>query len=371
LAYAAIILAAPWSHAAEGWGLPMWCALIFTGFAWPQLIWLWVNSRTDRVEAVHTSMTLDWAMVGFWCAAVHWEGWLGFAMITSATLNTIIVSGPRRYLRGVALGLCVAILTTVWTGGVVDARPSSPVVSWVSGVGVWAYAAVLVTEGYRRALALRRVRKDLRETNQRLAQLASQLRKYLPDPVYQAFFAGEANTARAPERLQLTVLFADICGFTAVSDEQPVELVARDINFYLERMAQVAEAEGGTVDKFIGDAIMVIFGAPSSAGPVEDARRALRTGLAMQRESAQLREVHPDAPLLGALRIRVGVHSGTCAVGNFGAENRLDYTAVGRTVNIASRLEGAAQPGEVLCSRACAELAGPAEQDSRGPLSLK
>ena len=371
LGYIVVTVAMAFTHAASDWGAMTWLSLVFTGLVYPQLIWRWTRTRKDRLTAIHQSMTADFAMCGVWSAAVNWALWPVFAMVTCATLSTILVSGPLRYLRGLALYVVVGVLASLALASQLETRTSPPGVVLVCALGVWLYASVLVAEGYRRAVEMRKLRRQLKQSNTELARLAAQLRKYLPDAVYQIFFTGAGSTARETQRVELTVLFADIVNFTTISDQQPPEQLARDLNRYLACVSSVAEEQGGTVDKFIGDAILVLFGAPNSAGPEEDARRALLAGLAMQAEAKRLREAYPNAPLLSQLHIRVGVHSGPCSVGNFGAENRLDYTAVGRTVNIASRLEAAAQPGDVLCSRPTLDRAVPRHSQERGAVYLR
>jgi class 3 adenylate cyclase len=114
------------------------------------------------------------------------------------------------------------------------------------------------------------------------------------------------------------------------------------LNEYLNAMAEIAIDYGGTVDKFIGDGIMVFFGDPSTRGAAEDALCCVRMALEMRRSLKPLRRKWQRDGIFSELHIRIGINTGYCAVGNFGSENRMDYTAVGGTVNIASRLETSA-----------------------------
>lgn len=136
---------------------------------------------------------------------------------------------------------------------------------------------------------------------------------------------------------EITVLFADIRGFTSFSQGRPASQVVSILNEYFSAIVPAVEAEGGVVDKYIGDGIMVLFNAPD---PLPDhAARAVRAGRAMIREVERRREKWRE---LGfpELRIGVGVHSGPAIIGTMGSRSRLEYSAVGETVNTASRLEG-------------------------------
>ena len=141
------------------------------------------------------------------------------------------------------------------------------------------------------------------------------------------------------ERVPLTLLFSDIRGFTSMSERLPAEQVVRILNEYLDRMAEIVFRNGGTLDKFIGDAVMAFWGAPV---PVADhARRAVDTALEMMDELGALNRKWAAEGVDQALDIGIGVNSGEAVVGNIGSEtHKLDYTAIGDTVNLASRLEG-------------------------------
>jgi adenylate cyclase len=145
------------------------------------------------------------------------------------------------------------------------------------------------------------------------------------------------------------VLFADLAGFTRASAQLRATKSARVLNEYLSRMNDVVFAHGGTVDKYMGDGLMVLFGAPVRLEAKEQLQRAAACALAMQRVMAELNADWARAGL-PELLLRIGVHHGPEVVGNFGDARRSDYTAIGPTVNLASRIEGVCPPGEVLVS---------------------
>ena len=115
-------------------------------------------------------------------------------------------------------------------------------------------------------------------------------------------------------------------------------------------MSKIAIKWGGTIDKFIGDAMLVFFGDPNSLGEKKDAIACVSMAVEMLEKLADLREVWKDRGVPKSLNARMGIHSGTCTVGNFGSEDRLDYTIIGRGVNLASRLESSSKPNRILIS---------------------
>ena len=123
------------------------------------------------------------------------------------------------------------------------------------------------------------------------------------------------------------------------------------LNFYLNEMSQIALKFGGTIDKFIGDALMIFFGDPETKGPQEDAKQCIQMALEMQDLMTQLSDYwSKNYSLKKELKIRIGINTGFCTVGNFGSLDRIDYTAIGSTVNLASRLESMSDPGSILVS---------------------
>ena len=149
----------------------------------------------------------------------------------------------------------------------------------------------------------------------------------------------------APEVREVSVLFADICGFTSMSENMSPSLVSLMLNDYLSRMTDVIFKYEGTLDKYIGDAIMAVFGAPLDMP--DHAERAIRTALEMQERlsewNAERKQGTPE------LRIRIGINSGNAVAGEIGSINKKEYTVLGDTVNTASRLESSvAKPGTVV-----------------------
>ena len=135
-----------------------------------------------------------------------------------------------------------------------------------------------------------------------------------------------------------------------LSEEMEPEALTELLNNYFNEMSEVALRYGGTIDKFVGDSIMIFFGDPSSRGQKEDALACVSMAVDMRNHMKIMRQRWRSQGIRTPLEIRMGISSGFVTVGNFGAENRMDYTIIGKEVNLASRLEQLAEPGQILVS---------------------
>ncbi len=188
------------------------------------------------------------------------------------------------------------------------------------------------------------------EKNRALEMLSTKLSKYLSPQVYSSIFTGQRSVEIASNRKKLTVFFSDIVDFTATTDDLESEELTGLLNHYLTEMSKIALAHGATVDKYIGDAILAFFGDPETKGIKEDAIACVNMAIAMQRRMRELQSEWRDAGLEKPFQLRVGINTGYCTVGNFGSEDRMDYTIIGNEVNLASRLQSHAEPGSILIS---------------------
>jgi len=166
------------------------------------------------------------------------------------------------------------------------------------------------------------------------------LEKYVSAPVAAEILRhnDEYEQSLGGERRHVTILTSDVRGFTTLSEtSDPFELV-QQLNEYFSAMAEVVMRHEGTLDKYIGDAILAVYGAPLSAGPVEDALRAVRTAVEMREELAKLQD-HWKAQGRPPIKIGIGLNSGEVIVGNIGSQRRMEYTVIGDVVNVACRVE--------------------------------
>lgn len=228
-----------------------------------------------------------------------------------------------------------------------------------------------ITKPISPPILLARVRLHLeRSANaRRLKDLSEQLSRYLAPQVYQSLFDGSRQAEIQTQRKRLTVFFSDIKNFTASTAQWQPEEVTLLLNSYFAEMSQIAAEYGATLDKFIGDAIVIFFGDPHSLGPRQDALQCVRMAMAMQKRMQDLQRRWRGMGISKTFEIRIGINSGFCDVGNFGSALRMEYTIIGREVNLAARLEQAAEPGEILISsETYALVQGEILADAREPL---
>jgi GAF domain-containing protein/class 3 adenylate cyclase len=220
----------------------------------------------------------------------------------------------------------------------------------------------------RNLLALKENERRVAELNTYLTE--SVLRRFLPPSLVDRAARGELSLDLRPEPRLITVLFSDIIGFTQLSNTLRSRRVAELLNEYLAEMTHVVFENGGTVDKFMGDAILALFGAPEELSPNEQVRRAIAAARQMRHSLQKLNKRWQEQGI-SQVQFRCGIHQGTAVVGMYGAPERADYTAIGPSVNIASRIQEAAEPDSILVSAAVADYLGEGEITKISPLKLK
>ena len=197
---------------------------------------------------------------------------------------------------------------------------------------------------------LEQVNDLVTEKNKALEILSTKLSKYLSPQVYSSIFAGSKEVKIVSSRKKLTVFFSDIADFTATTDDLESEELTTLLNHYLTEMSVIALSYGATIDKDIGDAILAFFGDPDTRGVKEDAIACVNMAIAMQKRMRELQMEWRDRGLQKPFQLRIGINTGYCTVGNFGSEDRMDYTIIGSEVNLASRLQSQAELGGILLS---------------------
>ena len=214
--------------------------------------------------------------------------------------------------------------------------------------------------------------KELDVTNKKISVLSNKLKVFLPQQFVKALENGEADSAPDYERRKLTVFFSDVKGFTAWTDKLEPEDTREFLNQYLSEMSKIALRWGGTIDKFIGDAIMIFFGAPEFTSDKDHAVRCVKMAMEMQDKMKELRMEWEDLGYDEPLHIRIGINTGYATVGTFGSEDRLNYTILGSSVNLASRLETACQPDRITVGHATYSLIkNEIECESKGTIEVK
>ena len=190
--------------------------------------------------------------------------------------------------------------------------------------------------------------KIIEEKSTQLENLATRLAKYLSPQIYKSIFEDKQENRSTHARKNLTIFFSDIVQFTDLTDTMEPEKLATVINSYLSEMSTIAVKSGGTIDKFIGDAIMVFFGDPETEGETQDALKCIEMAISMQRRVRELQKHWIKMGVKNGIAVRMGISNGFCTVGNFGSDLRLDYTVLGSPVNLAARLQSAAEQNKIL-----------------------
>jgi class 3 adenylate cyclase len=187
------------------------------------------------------------------------------------------------------------------------------------------------------------------EQMNRYMEFSNQLSRYAPLQLWHSIMKGESAAKIEYKRKKITIFFSDIQGFTELSETLIPDDLAFLLNDYLSHMTEIAQHYEATVDKFMGDAILIFFGDPISQGVEQDAKTCLDMAIEMRQQMKLLRErwIKMGYP---ALHIRMGISTGYCHVGNYGAAHRMAYTIVGRDANLAARLQSAAAVDEILIS---------------------
>ena len=210
--------------------------------------------------------------------------------------------------------------------------------------------------------------------DEQMAELVrtGELARFLPQQVAEGLLGGQLAADESFERRRITVLFADMVGFTDLSESLEPEELAEVLNGYLREMTSAVIAHGGSLDNFIGDGVMALFGAPRALPEEQQAWEAVEAAMEMRERCHALAASLRERGIPADPEIRVGVNTAHCTVGVFGSEVMRAYKAVGFGVNVAARLQTAAEPGSILCGfRTFALVKDRVTAEERGALTVK
>ena len=326
--------------------LPVVLALAFTQS------WLHRHLRNSiPSQATAVTLLLDGLITGFGIAAVHYA--LVPMLVFIAMLNATVLGFGSLFLWVFTGFFCVlgSLLGGFAFGLEPNVHESIPMsVNAVALVGLAVYFGLNSFHSRAQSRDLITAKQELQEQKEESFQLSRKLIKYLPPQVWESIFKGKRDAKLQTQRKKLTIFFSDIKDFTETSDEMPPDLLTEMLNTYFERMSKIALQYGGTIDKFIGDAILIFYGDPVSKGAKEDALACVSMAIEMRREMQILRQKWQSQHIDKPLHIRMGINTGYCHVGNFGSETRMSYTIIGRDANLAARLQSIAAVDEILIS---------------------
>jgi adenylate cyclase len=264
-----------------------------------------------------------------------------------ATADAEFAQSKSIISQGVRSTICAPLLTDSGVHGAIYADRLDP-----AAVFTRDDLEFLTAIASQTAVAVESARAHERLAREEVAR--ANYSRFMPEYVVRQMLEHPESFKLGGANQRVTVLFADVRGFTSISEHAPPERVVQILNLYFSAMTDIIFAHGGTLDKYIGDGLMALFGAPSATP--QDASNALTAAVAMQRRIEVLNQ-ELRAAGLPAISVGIGLHTGEATVGYIGSERRSEYTAIGDTVNLAARLESRAQGGQILSSHAVIEAA--------------
>ncbi|NHO64779.1 adenylate/guanylate cyclase domain-containing protein [Aestuariicella hydrocarbonica] len=288
----------------------------------------------------------DSLLIGFILALSNFSLLPSILFVTMIQFNALLNGGGKKWaLDNLALASGVAV-------GLLVHKPqwilsSQMNISLASLIGILTYFCASAFYTYSQIATLRKQTDLLNKEKNTFKVRAYKLSRYISPPVWSAISEGR-DSALQTERKRLTIFFSDIKDFSQLSEEMEAEALTDILNTYLKEMSLIVSHYGGTIDKFMGDGIMVIFGDNKSKGIKHDSVQCVSMALAMRKRMKTLQKQWQDQGIKRPMQIRMGINTGYCTVGTFGTSHHLDYTVLGTHVNLASRLESAAAPEEIL-----------------------
>ncbi|MGI9101653.1 MAG: CHASE2 domain-containing protein [Terriglobales bacterium] len=266
-----------------------------------------------------------------------WRLWLLVILLTAVIVNLASRWSPLKVSTAAVAMVAAFVAFCVWALGRhavwIDLAPCVAAVA----------TALPATFGWR-FVKERWLTAAARAERQQLMSIFS---RYVSPEIAEQIWSRRNEILLAGEDRTATVLFSDIRSFTALSAGKPSAEVLAWLNEYFTEMSAVVRKHGGFVNKFIGDGLMALYGVPLSAGVEEDACNAVRAAMEMMARVDELNRRHSGEPTWPILRIGVGIHTGVLTAGSVGANDRLEYSVIGETVNLASRLESATKDAHV------------------------
>lgn len=315
-----------------------------------------VKTRNESIEKMTEKMTISRTIT----QKVMREK---VALLSQDARTDIQFSGAESIVsQGIRSTICAPLITESNVHGVIYADRLDPFATFtpddlelISAVAAQTAVTVETVKAHKRL-----AREEVARAN---------YSRFMPEYVVKQLLDNPASFRLGGVNQKITVLFADIRGFTALSENANPEKVVSLLNRFFSTMTDVIFEHGGTLDKYIGDGLMAIFGAPTASE--EDALNAVKAAVTMQKRLCTLND-ELRAEGYGQISMGIGLHTGEATIGYIGSDKRSEYTAIGDTVNLASRLESNAAGGEILMSDATAEASGNrVPVTAREPLTVK
>jgi class 3 adenylate cyclase len=329
--------------------LPVWSALP-SGTPWTTRMAVVTGFQEDgaaQVGGVETVEDLGWAV------AIWRPEQIAYATLTEMRAQSIWVVGAA----------LLAALIAGWIAGEAVTRPVLRIARQATLIGQRRWRDLALGTGRHdeigdlaRAMGQMAVDLETGETEiARQAKLRGDLSRFMSQELVDAIVRGDHPVSLGGQRSEISVMFADVVAFTPLAESRPAEEVVTILNELFSMLSEVVFRHHGTVDKFIGDCIMAVWGAP--VVQADHAERAMAAGEDMLR-FLETANQEWQSKYGVEIRLAIGINSGEAIVGNIGSDKRMEYTVVGDVVNVAARLEAVAKPNQILVAERTAELAG-------------
>ncbi len=301
-----------------------------------------VKTRNEKVETLTEKMTISRTITQ---KVIRGK----VALLSQDAKTDAQFSGAESIVaQGVRSTICAPLITESNVHGVIYADRLDPFAAFSAD-----HLELISAVAAQTAVTVETVKAHKRLAREEVAR--ANYSRFMPEYVVKQMLERPDSFRLGGVNQKITVLFADIRGFTAISEKENPEKVVSLLNKYFSAMTEIIFAHGGTLDKFTGDGLMAIFGAPTASE--EDALNAVKAAITMQKRLEPL-NVELTSEGYGRLSVGIGLHTGEATVGYIGSDIRSEYTAIGDTVNLASRLESNATGGQILMSDATAEASG-------------
>lgn len=305
----------------------------------------WVSISLKRTLFVHIDALLCGLLIVYMDFALI-PTLLFLIMINS---SFVLMGRLSSWLFCVAWLLSGLLIGTVFTQyEMMRAIPDQVAIAAALGVAI--QLSVAAYQAHRHAQEFSELKERFRIEEEKSRALSLKVAKYISPQIWESIFSGKQQVELEAKRKPLVIFFSDIVGFTRLSDAIDTEALTDILNQYLTEMSKIALKHGGTIDKYVGDSIMVFFGDPTTLGIRKDALACVSMAIEMRQYMKVLQQRWRERGFSHNLEIRMGINAGACNVGNFGTDSRMDYTIIGREVNLASRLESLAEAGDILIS---------------------
>ena len=340
---------------------------------YPHLIY--VASRPFRKRRPYNTRQVlihgDAVLCGFMLAGIDFP--LELTILFLIMINTsFIVVGSLTAWTFCIISLFIGAAISILLFGMHTPAPVPSSLFVTAALGVGLHLSITAFNSYRQARDLIRLKAKYQRQIKQSQDLSYKVSRYISPQIWESIFSGRTDVKLETQRKKLVVFFSDLVGFTSLSEQMEAESFTDVLNSYLTEMSKIALKHGGTIDKFVGDSIIIFFGDPTTNGTKQDAYACVSMAIEMREHLKVLRKQWAELGVKSPLEIRMGINTGYCTVGNFGTESRMDYTIIGKEVNLASRLESSSDVGEILISQETHALVqDKIECEAKGEVEMK